>query len=453
MNSQRAAVANGGENGVFSFFEALTFDSKEPSLNIRELGLPLSPPTLPVPGPHIPEENTSLQRTVTKSNGLPNPTKTTPSAKMATTKAQTQCLDLCHKTTTSIDLISVRILEYLTTAKQLPYGFEPLVHDFLDTCQILFSIEAGLGECNRSGQRLPQEMITELDHKFRVTQADFHILNQMLAKMLAPSNRLARSWGKLFGDTDIKKISTALAKTRESLRMSALVFQWSLGDEKIEKERGIGYTGLAAAMDRMDHKKGSGKSNETNDRMDHKKGSGKSNETNDNIPYQQPQTQTSSQVPQFPAPPPQPPSSFPFGAIDTQNVLQHHQQLPVPWSNRDSSIHHEGSIGRASGNEIRAPSSPGLRVPAPLSQEFRHNGATTTHHTTSTVSGIDSYERYDRHSAMDDTRSLTNVTEPDSFHISQHSNLTRQRSFASPLTRPPCRVCIPATPRKEIRQV
>lgn len=45
---------------------------------------------------------------------------------------------------------------------------------------------------------------------------------------------------------------TALGRARESLRASALVFQWSLGHRQIENELGIGYTGLAAALDRMD---------------------------------------------------------------------------------------------------------------------------------------------------------------------------------------------------------
>jgi ankyrin repeat protein len=407
MNSRRAVEAGGGENGEFSFFEALNFDSKEPSLNIRDLGVSLPPPLrTPVPRSPAPEKQNTLQRTATTNNGQSTPTKTKSASKMATSKAQIQCLDLCHKTTTSIDLISVHILEYLTTNKQLPYGFEPLAHDFLDTCQILFSIEAGLGECNRFGQRLPQEMITQLNHKFQVTQADFHILDQMLAKMLAPSNRFARSWGKLFGDTDIKKISTALAKTRESLRMSSLVFQWTLGSEKIEKEKGIGYTGLAAALDKMGDKAGNGWAKEAND----------------NISRQQSQNQAPSQVSPFPTPS-QHPSAFPFGATDIQNSFQQHQQhqqhqqLPTPDHNGPSSIYHEGSLSRASRNEVRVPLSPGLLHPVPLNPEFRQNSPNAALLTTSVGSGlVHSYERYDGPSTVDDTRTLTNVTEPDSFH-------------------------------------
>jgi hypothetical protein len=58
-----------------------------------------------------------------------------------------------------------------------------------------------------------------------------------------------------FGDVDFVKITLALQQTRESLRMSALMFQWSLGEEKIQESAGIGYTGLAAVLDKLDHKK------------------------------------------------------------------------------------------------------------------------------------------------------------------------------------------------------
>ena len=67
-------------------------------------------------------------------------------------------------------------------------------------------------------------MITELGHKFRVTQADFQILDHMLGKVLGHSSGMKRAWEKIFSDHGIKKLTTALGKTRESLRMSSLVF-------------------------------------------------------------------------------------------------------------------------------------------------------------------------------------------------------------------------------------
>ncbi len=63
--------------------------------------------------------------------------------------------------------------------------------------------------------------------------------------------RIQKGWHKMFPDHQIEKMRESLGKTREALRMSALVFQWSLGDAKIDDSVGIGYTGLAAALDRM----------------------------------------------------------------------------------------------------------------------------------------------------------------------------------------------------------
>ncbi|KAH7420232.1 ankyrin repeat-containing domain protein [Cadophora sp. MPI-SDFR-AT-0126] len=389
-------TANDGDFGDFSFLDTLTFDSKEPSLNITDLGqlTPSNQLGLYPSRPIVPEKNdtvrsqrstptdtlersttNTLKRTATRNNGQTNPVKEKKTVKMAPTvsKPQMNCLELCHKTTMSIDLIAVHILEYLTTAKQVAYGFEPLAHDFLDTCQILFSIEAGLGECNRSGQKLPQEMLTELDHKFRVTQADFNILNQMLVKMIAPSSKLARSWGKLFGDNDIKKISMALAKTRESLRMSSLMFQWSLGEDNTEKEKGIGFTGLAAALDRMDHKAGkngmqNGMQNGMSNGMSHNMQNGMQN--------------------------------------GLQSQHQSYQQPQAPWSNRSSSIHHDSPLSNG-----RMMFTNGLHAHAPGSPDHRHQSTNTNG-----SDMLNPYDPYGRHSAMDDARSVTNITEPDSLH-------------------------------------
>lgn len=174
-------------------------------------------------------------------------------------KAQQQCLELCHKTTGLGDRISVHMLEYLTSVERPPHGLNQLAHDFLDTCEVLFSIEAGLNECIRNQQAFPADVISELGKKFRVTQADFQVMDNMLNKNLeyerkGTMGRMKRGFSKMFGGDDVDKIILGLARTRESLKMSALMFQWSLGSEKIENEMGIGYTGLAAALDRLDHR-------------------------------------------------------------------------------------------------------------------------------------------------------------------------------------------------------
>ncbi|KAF4438649.1 ankyrin 3 [Fusarium acutatum] len=292
----------------YSFIEALALGPRESfSLVSKEaLGLPSSPssPVVPV-APSIAQVTTvtrprtppqkkqivapvSSQVHVATASPIKSPTTTAPSQKRApsvttnntttnaaprsltskkssvmanSTKAQSACLELCHKTTALGDRISVRMLEYLTMVTKQPHGLDTLAHDFLDTCEILFSIEAGLGECIRNQQTFPGDVISELSKKFRVTQADFQLLDQMLGKFLenerkGAMGRMRRGWGRIFGDNDIEKMISALGRTRESLRMSALMFQWSLGNEKIENELGIGYTGLAAALDRMDTRAG-----------------------------------------------------------------------------------------------------------------------------------------------------------------------------------------------------
>lgn len=279
MTTQSAAVPRQkAEAAEYSFAEALSLNSKD-SFQLLPKGvehnLSLSPNSSSPSTNHttysiFPErtltERTLPERTIPRNFAPPPQQKqimappTQNPAKFS--KAQTQCLQLCLKTTALSDRISVRILEYLTTVKELPQGFDSLAHDFLDTCHILFSIEAGLEECNNHVQNFPPEMITELDHKFRATQANFQVFHQLLAKFLQSESgaggHFKRGWGKIFSNTtnDIKKMTGTLRRTRDDLRMSALVFQWSLGNDKIEKELGIGYLGLAAALNRMDEKAG-----------------------------------------------------------------------------------------------------------------------------------------------------------------------------------------------------
>ncbi|KAK6085553.1 Ankyrin-3-like protein 5 [Seiridium cupressi] len=171
--------------------------------------------------------------------------------------------DHCHKATVLGNSISIHILDFLSTVKNHPYGFDELAHDFLEVCRIMWSLEAGLSECAKAHQRLPAEMMQELDKKFKTTQSDFQILDQWITRFLeyerkGTVGKIQRGWRKMFADTGVDKMRESLGKTREALRMSALVFQWSLGDAKIDDTVGIGYTGLAAALERMDRGKSPG---------------------------------------------------------------------------------------------------------------------------------------------------------------------------------------------------
>ena len=179
---------------------------------------------------------------------------------MAPKKGAEALLDLCSRATILGNTVSVRMLEYLSTVKHLPHGFKELANDFLDISRILFSIEAGLAETSRA-QTFPQEMVLELDKKFRQTHDEFVVLNQMLLKYIDYEHKatgggfgkLSKGWKMRYADSDIAKIRDSLSKSREALRMSALVFRWSLGDDKADAAVGIGFTGLAAALDRMNN--------------------------------------------------------------------------------------------------------------------------------------------------------------------------------------------------------
>ncbi|KAH8681113.1 ankyrin [Xylariales sp. PMI_506] len=178
---------------------------------------------------------------------------------MAPVRSET-VLSHCHKATVLGNKISIHMLEFLSTIKNHPHGFDELAHDFLEVCRIMWSIEAGLNECQRSNQEFPIDMLQELDKKFRTTQSDFEVLDQWLSRFLdyerkGTVGKIQRGWRKMFADTGVDKMRDSLVRTKEALNMSALIFQWSLGDSKIDDSVGIGYTGLAAALERMDRGK------------------------------------------------------------------------------------------------------------------------------------------------------------------------------------------------------
>ncbi|KYK59149.1 hypothetical protein DCS_00279 [Drechmeria coniospora] len=172
-------------------------------------------------------------------------------------KAHTQCLQLCSDVAAAGDRVAERLAEYATLAKHLPHGFDALANDLLDMCQVLFLIEAGLNEAARNGQSLPLDMITVLDKKFRTAQADFKVLDQIVGKQLdyerqGAMGRMRRGFGKMFGDNSVERVALALSRSREDLKMSAYMFQWSVGADKVESALGIGYIGLAAALETSD---------------------------------------------------------------------------------------------------------------------------------------------------------------------------------------------------------
>lgn len=175
---------------------------------------------------------------------------------MAPRKGKETLLELCAIATNQGNSIAVRMLEYLGIVKHQPTGFTQLATDFLDVSRILWSIEAGLTEAARTHTAFPADMTKELDKKFRQTNDDFTVLNQMLGKYLEYEKKgrlgkFQRGWHNMFADDDIHKLRESLGRSQDALRMSALVFRWSLGEARVDPSIGIGYTGLAAVLERM----------------------------------------------------------------------------------------------------------------------------------------------------------------------------------------------------------
>ncbi|EFQ28956.1 uncharacterized protein GLRG_04100 [Colletotrichum graminicola M1.001] len=171
-------------------------------------------------------------------------------------KSKDSVLDLCTRATLVGNNVSVRMLEFLTTVKHQPHNFRALANDFLDICQILWSIEAGLSEASRADQEFPADMIMELESKFRQTNNNFQALDHMMFEFLeyerkGTVGKFQRGWRMMFVDKEVNKTRESIRKAKEALRMSALIFQWSMGDAKTDDPPGEGYAGLAAALDRL----------------------------------------------------------------------------------------------------------------------------------------------------------------------------------------------------------
>ncbi|EKV16377.1 ankyrin repeat-containing domain protein [Penicillium digitatum] len=150
--------------------------------------------------------------------------------------------------------ISVHMLNYLSTTKDLPDGFRELSHTFLDTCRMLWAIEAGVTELAAANRSLPDVIIEEVEKKFVSTYRDFQQLDKIILKLVQYEHRgtlgkIQRGWHR--PSHELHRIHESLKKTTETLQISGMAFHWSLGDAHPEESVGIGYAGLAAALDRV----------------------------------------------------------------------------------------------------------------------------------------------------------------------------------------------------------
>lgn len=106
---------------------------------------------------------------------------------MAPARKETSA-ELCKRVTAQGNTIAIRMLEYLSSAKNPIPGFQTLATDFIELCQVLWTIEAGLTEAAKSHNTLPVEVAQELDKRVRQINDEFVVLSQMVTKFIDNEN-------------------------------------------------------------------------------------------------------------------------------------------------------------------------------------------------------------------------------------------------------------------------
>jgi hypothetical protein len=159
---------------------------------------------------------------------------------MAPARKETS-VELCHRVTAQGNTIAIRMLEYLSSAKHPIPGFQPLSADFIELCQELWSIEAGLLEANKSRNALPAEVGQDLDRRIRQVNDEFVVLGQMVSKFVDNENKKGGFGSKfrmMFADTDVDKMRTTLQRSKDALKVSSAMFRWTIGEARADAAMG-----------------------------------------------------------------------------------------------------------------------------------------------------------------------------------------------------------------------
>ncbi|RMZ86441.1 hypothetical protein DV736_g6330, partial [Chaetothyriales sp. CBS 134916] len=169
---------------------------------------------------------------------------------MASEKDKETVCELCSNTASLGNSIAVRMVAFLSTGKREPYHFRQLANEFLDTCTMLYAVSAGLSESFHRNNDFPPDLLTELAKKTRLVHEDFVLLYQKLNKFLEGERKggFRKFTRRLFADGDIEKLRQSLGNHRDALRISALMFRWSVGEQNLDSPRDSGYTALSAAI-------------------------------------------------------------------------------------------------------------------------------------------------------------------------------------------------------------
>ena len=180
---------------------------------------------------------------------------------MAPTKGKDTLLELCTTSVTLGNSVAVHLLDYLSIAPDPPHGFNKVAVEFLETSRVLIPARTGLTEAARSSTQLPAHTTNDLRQRFSQINNAFTVLDQVVTRYLASERKsgfgkFGKGFRMMFADSEIEKLRQSLAQCREALAKSPQVQTWTLGECQIEPAAGIGYTALAAVLDRPDPTRG-----------------------------------------------------------------------------------------------------------------------------------------------------------------------------------------------------
>ena len=141
------------------------------------------------------------------------------------------------------------------------HGFNKLAVEFLETSRVVIPAKTGLAEAARAYTALPLEASNELRGQFKQVHATFTVLSNVVDRYLESERKsafgkLSKGFRMMFAENEIEKLRLSLVQCREALRKRPEVQSWTLKDDQIEPAAGIGYTALAAVLDRPDPTRG-----------------------------------------------------------------------------------------------------------------------------------------------------------------------------------------------------
>ncbi|KAH9844840.1 putative ankyrin repeat protein [Teratosphaeria destructans] len=176
---------------------------------------------------------------------------------MAPKKGKETPLELCTIILSLGNSIAVHLLEYLSDAKVPRDGSRELALEFLESSRALFHAKTGLQEANNVRTAFPGDIATELQTLFRQYNNNFVVMNQMVNKLLDNErkqgfSKLGNGFRMMFASDEIEKMRLSLVQCRENASKNPLMLTWRLREVKPDTVTSIGYTALAAVLDRPD---------------------------------------------------------------------------------------------------------------------------------------------------------------------------------------------------------